>query len=87
MRLRTLYEERDGDPDIKPNVYTANAVMNACAFSKHDEDREDMQAHALESTPQAPPADPPADAPADPDEEPSAESDEEPPAESEEKPA
>jgi hypothetical protein len=25
--LRNLYEA-EGDPDIKPNVYTANAVMN-----------------------------------------------------------
>lgn len=27
MNLRNLYETT-GDPDIKPNVYTANAVMN-----------------------------------------------------------
>eukprot|EP00573_Skeletonema_grethae_P005857 CAMPEP_0201695326 /NCGR_PEP_ID=MMETSP0578-20130828/7331_1 /ASSEMBLY_ACC=CAM_ASM_000663 /TAXON_ID=267565 /ORGANISM="Skeletonema grethea, Strain CCMP 1804" /LENGTH=1306 /DNA_ID=CAMNT_0048181169 /DNA_START=426 /DNA_END=4346 /DNA_ORIENTATION=- len=38
--LRNLYENTK-DPDIKPNVYTANAVMNACAFTKHDVDREE----------------------------------------------
>ena len=27
INLRNLYESQ-GDPDIKPNVYTANAVMN-----------------------------------------------------------
>jgi hypothetical protein len=31
--------EATADPDIKPNVHTANAVCNACAFSKHEEDR------------------------------------------------
>ncbi|KAL7489538.1 hypothetical protein ACHAW6_015211 [Cyclotella cf. meneghiniana] len=36
--LKSLYEST-GDPDIKPNVYTANAVMNACAFTKHEADR------------------------------------------------
>lgn len=28
-----------GDPDIKPNVHTANAVCNACAFTKVESDR------------------------------------------------
>jgi len=31
--------EATGDTDSKPNVHTANAVCNACAFSKHDDDR------------------------------------------------
>ena len=31
--------EATGDVDAKPNVHTANAVCNACAFSKHDDDR------------------------------------------------
>jgi len=31
--------EATGDPDVKPNVHTANAVCNACAFSKNEEDR------------------------------------------------
>jgi hypothetical protein len=31
--------EANGDPDIQPNVHTANAVCNACAFTKVDEDR------------------------------------------------
>lgn len=30
-----------GDLDVKPNVHTANAVCNACAFSKHPDDREE----------------------------------------------
>lgn len=38
--LRGMYDATK-DPDIKPNVYTANAVMNACAFTKHDVDREE----------------------------------------------
>mmetsp|Transcript_12078 Transcript_12078/g.24626 ORF Transcript_12078/g.24626 Transcript_12078/m.24626 type:complete len:1353 (+) Transcript_12078:875-4933(+) len=44
--LKALYE-RTGDPEIKPNVYTANAVMNACAFSKHEEDRDEALAMAF----------------------------------------
>ena len=36
----TRYEAA-GDPDVKPNVHTSNAVCNACAFSKHPEDREE----------------------------------------------
>ena len=36
--------ESTNDIDVKPNVHTANAVCNACAFSKHEEDR----AEALE---------------------------------------
>jgi PPR repeat family/Pentatricopeptide repeat domain len=33
--------EAAGDPDVRPNVHTANAVCNACAFSKNEEDREE----------------------------------------------
>ncbi|GAX24782.1 hypothetical protein FisN_18Lh140 [Fistulifera solaris] len=33
--------EAAGDPDVKPNVHTTNAVCNACAFSKHPDDREE----------------------------------------------
>lgn len=33
--------EATADPDIKPNVHTANAVCNACAFTKIEEDRAD----------------------------------------------
>jgi len=33
--------EETGDYDSKPNVHTANAVCNACAFTKRDEDRRD----------------------------------------------
>merc|ERR1711865_980301 len=35
-----IFEEA-GDFDSKPNVHTANAVCNACAFTKRDEDRSD----------------------------------------------
>ena len=31
--------EATGDDDARPNVHTANAVCNACAFSKHEDDR------------------------------------------------
>ena len=31
--------EEHGDVDNKPNVHTANAVCNACAFTKFEEDR------------------------------------------------
>eukprot|EP00533_Pseudo-nitzschia_delicatissima_P009288 CAMPEP_0116108190 /NCGR_PEP_ID=MMETSP0327-20121206/16642_1 /TAXON_ID=44447 /ORGANISM="Pseudo-nitzschia delicatissima, Strain B596" /LENGTH=1230 /DNA_ID=CAMNT_0003601063 /DNA_START=55 /DNA_END=3750 /DNA_ORIENTATION=- len=33
--------EETGDFDSKPNVHTANAVCNACAFTKREEDRHD----------------------------------------------
>jgi PPR repeat family/Pentatricopeptide repeat domain len=33
--------EAAGDPDVRPNVHTANAVCNACAFSKNEEDQQD----------------------------------------------
>ena len=36
--METLYK-KTGDPDVKPNVHTANAVCNACAFTKLDQDR------------------------------------------------
>jgi hypothetical protein len=41
--MQNLYE-KTRDPDVKPNVHTANAVCNACAFTKIDQDR----AEALE---------------------------------------
>lgn len=41
--MQNLYE-KTGDPDVRPNVHTANAVCNACAFTKIDQDR----AEALE---------------------------------------
>lgn len=41
--MQRLYE-KTGDPDVRPNVHTANAVCNACAFTKIEEDR----AEALE---------------------------------------
>jgi hypothetical protein len=44
--LKRMYAET-GDNDIKPNVYTANAVMNACAFTKHDEDRDEALSMAF----------------------------------------
>jgi hypothetical protein len=31
--------QKTGDLDVKPNVHTANAVCNACAFTKIDQDR------------------------------------------------
>jgi len=33
--------EESGDYDSKPNVHTANAVCNACAFTRREEDRHD----------------------------------------------
>ena len=36
--------KKTNDPDVKPNVHTANAVCNACAFTKVDHDK----AEALE---------------------------------------
>lgn len=33
--------EATGDEDSRPNVHTANAVCNACAFSKHEDDRKE----------------------------------------------
>jgi hypothetical protein len=36
--MQSLYENT-GDPDVKPNVHTANAVCNACAFTKIEQDK------------------------------------------------
>ena len=38
IAMQNLYQ-KTGDPDVKPNVHTANAVCNACAFTKLDQDR------------------------------------------------
>jgi len=39
-RMIASFKE-SGDFDSKPNVHTANAVCNACAFTKREEDRHD----------------------------------------------
>lgn len=44
--MQNLYQ-KTGDPDVKPNVHTANAVCNACAFTKIDGDRGDALAIAF----------------------------------------
>ena len=38
IAMQNLYE-KTGDPDVRPNVHTSNAVCNACAFTKIDQDR------------------------------------------------
>lgn len=44
--MQNLYE-KTRDPDVKPNVHTANAVCNACAFTKIEKDRADALAIAF----------------------------------------
>ena len=40
IAMENLYK-KTGDPDVKPNVHTANAVCNACAFTKVDHDKKE----------------------------------------------
>jgi hypothetical protein len=38
IAMQNSYKQ-SGDPDARPNVHTANAVCNACAFTKIESDR------------------------------------------------
>ena len=45
--LQSLYDDT-GDPEVKPNTHTYNAVMNACAFTRVDRDRSEALSIAFQ---------------------------------------